>query len=188
VALTQRIWLLHISVLIIVLISFAADAQVSIENVQLPYPLDQENIDFISQSKDGIYWFGGVDGLIRFDGLEAEKLLIRDISKPGLSHDQNVQSPMFEDDEGRLWFSTASAFHCYHIRKGTFSTHLIKENGQYIRGDYRPFYVDSLRRELLLQAGDQLWRWDITDHTYQKLAGPTNAVHFTVRGNSSDNS
>ena len=164
----------------IILFPLKTLAQFSVENVQFPYPLEQEKVDFISQSKDGIYWFGGVNGLIRFDGIEARRIIIRDKNKQHISHDQNVQSSMLEDKDGKLWFSTVSAFHCFDPVSEIFTTHQIKVDGYFVREDYRHFYIDKTTGELWLQAGDQIWRWHLKTGDCKKLAGPTSAVHFNV--------
>ncbi|MBC6995476.1 histidine kinase [Neolewinella lacunae] len=154
-------------------------AQTSVTHLgrsQLPTPEEQR---FVSRTPDGFCWIGGTNGLTRFDGSVATKVLIKD-PRADILHTQNVQSPMFPDASGRLWFSTYSALHTYDPQQEAFTTLQLRHDGQLMTEEYRPFYFDDQKQELWLRAADQLWAYAVNTGSYRRLAGPTAAVHLTV--------
>ncbi len=165
--------------LLVLLSAVSVQAQTSVTHLgrtQLPVPEEQR---FVTRTPDGFYWLGGMSGLTRFDGSLATKILIKD-PEADILHTQNVQSPMFPDAAGRLWFSTYSALHAYDPKREAFTTLQLRKDGQLMTEEYRPFYFDDQKQELWLKADDQLWAFAVHTGAYRRLAGPTAAVHFTV--------
>jgi signal transduction histidine kinase/ligand-binding sensor domain-containing protein len=68
--------------------------------------LPQTTVLSIIQTRDGYLWFGTVEGLVRFNGLEFT------VFDPGNTPEltRGAISTLFEDQEGALWFGTGSSY------------------------------------------------------------------------------
>ncbi len=143
---------------------------------ELPAP---ENIAFISKSSDGFYYLGNTTGLSVFDGKVATQITIRDQTSPFI-HDQMVQSRMFEDSAGLLWFSTYTALHSYDPKQRLFQTFRIKRDGNAIQQNYHVFHLDNKADEIWLKAGNQIWSFHTINLNYRRIAGPTLGNRFRV--------
>ncbi len=67
--------------------------------------LPQNSVTAIVQSRDGRLWFGTLNGLVRFDGLQFE--VFDENNLPELGSSQIVS--LFEDPAGNLWVGTKTA-------------------------------------------------------------------------------
>jgi len=157
----------------------AIKAQYQISPLKLESPILPARMDRISESSDGFFWIGGGNGLFSVDGVSAQRIRIYD-PNAGIVHNQIVQSSMFEDSKGGLWFSTYSALHRLQLNTREVTTLQIKSNGIPLRSDYRPFHFDSTRQELWLRAGDILWAYNVNTSAYRPLSNETSAVDYTT--------
>ena len=75
-------------------------------------------IEAIYQDSEGFMWFGGANGLIRYDGYEFREIryqLDADAAKLAGESSKPVRftSDIFEDRRGRLWIATRSGIYIY---------------------------------------------------------------------------
>ena len=68
-------------------------------------PSSQNSVTSILQARDGFLWFGTLNGLVRFDGLEF--VVFDESNTPGLGSSRVVA--LFEDRKGDLWIGTETA-------------------------------------------------------------------------------
>jgi signal transduction histidine kinase/ligand-binding sensor domain-containing protein len=164
----------------LILLSSQATGQRIISHLgkeKLPAP---ERIAFVTKSSTGFYYLGNTSGLTIYDGHVAELLNINDPNSPVL-HDQMVQSRMYEDFTGLLWFSTYSALHAYNEIDRRFYTFQLTIDGQPIQENYHVFYRDPSSSKIWLKAGDYLWAFDCRTHQFERLGGPTLGYRYLVR-------
>lgn len=143
---------------------------------ELPYP---ENIAFVTRDSAGFYWFGNDNGLTCFDGGSARHIPIQSRAS-GVTHDQNVQSRMYPDRAGRLWFTTYAALHAFDPRTETFFTYQIETAKGAVTEDYRAFFYHAPRDEIWLRAGDSLYAYTISRKQHRLLGGPTRSINYAV--------
>lgn len=67
--------------------------------------LPQNTVTSIVQTRDGYLWFGTLNGLVRFDGLDFK--VFDEINTPGLESSRIHK--VFEDSQGGLWLGTETA-------------------------------------------------------------------------------
>ncbi|MDJ0841238.1 MAG: two-component regulator propeller domain-containing protein [Acidobacteriota bacterium] len=73
----------------------------SIERDRLPF---QESVTSILQDQKGFIWFGTLNGLYRYDGIEIVTYRHKRDSANGLPH--NLIFGLFEDQQGMIWINT----------------------------------------------------------------------------------
>jgi len=164
---------------LILLASFHLYGQFQVTQLGLETTVLPARMDKLSASSDGFVWLGGINGLMRIDGDMAYNVRINDPSVK-IVHDQIIQSPLIEDVEGYLWFSTYSALHRLSSISGEINTYQLKSSGIPIRKDYRPFFYDSLKNELWLRAGKILWAYDVKSGAHRPLSDETTAISYSV--------
>ena len=155
----------------------AVGAQYEAVSLQTTPPLSLSKMASASTSSDGFWWAGTGEGLFRLDGSDALQVLIDD----ELTNSQNIQSPMFEDGRGLLWFSNPEALLCYNPLFETVEAFQIEANGLPVTKDYRPFYFDPDQQELWLRAGDRLWAYQVEEHTHRPLTQASEAICYQVK-------
>ncbi|MFK8163962.1 MAG: ATP-binding protein [Lewinella sp.] len=156
-----------------------AGEQWLVKNLDKEILPSSERIAFVSNSSAGFYYFGNTTGLTVYDGFAAKMLTIKDPASPVL-HDQMVQSRMYEDATGQLWFSTYAALHAYDELSQSFRTFQITTGEQTIEENYHVFYINPLGNEVWLKAGEYLWAFDCQKQQFQRLGGPTKGYRYLV--------
>lgn len=96
---------------------------------------------FLTDSR-GFVWISSTNGLNRFDGQRTKVYKNQPEDSTSLA-DNNIQSPLFEDKNGNIWFCTYEAIHCYKRKEGNFERIWIDKNGQKIQSDYYAFHLDT---------------------------------------------
>ena len=69
--------------------------------------INEYNAFFFTDSR-GFLWISSTNGLNRFDGQRVKKYLHKQNDSTSLV-DNNIQSPLLEDDNGDIWFCTFGA-------------------------------------------------------------------------------
>ncbi len=69
------------------------------------------NTFFLTDSR-GFVWISSTNGLNRFDGQRVKIYKHIALDSTSLA-DNNIQSPLFEDKQGNIWFCTYEAIHRY---------------------------------------------------------------------------
>ena len=99
------------------------------------------NTYFLKDIK-GFTWISSINGLNRFDGVNFK--LYQNIPNDSTSlFDNNIQSPLFEDNKGNIWFATYEAIHCYRRDKDNFERFWINHNGKKVLNDYSIIHLDT---------------------------------------------
>lgn len=80
--------------------------------------LDNGEILAVYQDSFGYMWFGGFDGLIRFDGYDFEKFVKHDNDSSALQH--NTIRALVEDAGKNLWIATDGGLHRFDRDKNRF--------------------------------------------------------------------
>jgi len=128
----------------------------------------------VARDEEGFYWLGGSSGLYRFDGQQSKHYTIRGLNDT-ITHDQYVVSSGFIDEEDVLWFSTYMALHSFDPVKEEFASYQVAYGSEMLRDNYSPFFLDTIKNELLLRAGPCLWSFSIHEKTFRLLRDSTQA-------------
>ena len=98
---------------------------------------------FVTKDTRGFVWISSVRGLNRYDGSQVKTYL------PGTERDstslfgENIQSRMFEVENGDLWFTTYEGVNLYRRKTDDFwHTTFVDENGVLLTG-YHAFHLDN---------------------------------------------
>ena len=133
---------------------------------------------FIRRDSRGFVWISSIAGLYRFDGSYARRYGERD----GMVG-QNIQSNLFEDHAGRIWFNTDLALNVYHPRRDTITQKfLYNSRGDTLeQGDTKIFYFDTTSQRLWLRRDTQLcYRYTHRPSACQCLPASTIGFSFNV--------
>lgn len=117
--------------------------------------LSNRRIDFASNDSRGFTWFGSLQGLSRFDGTEL-KTILSDSRHGSDSVAWEIQSPLFEDRAGRLWFTTYVGLACYDPAKDVPFHWSLYFQGKRLEEWCQAFYLDQEEQKIWLQAGERL--------------------------------
>lgn len=132
---------------------------------------------YILKDSQGFVWISSVDGLNRYDGRVIKPYLPIDSDSLSLT-ESNIHSMFFEDKESRIWFSTSQAIQCYNRKADNFCRDYVKsKKGTIITGEYQVLYLDTLKNQLWLKVGNQLFIKSITDKNYQYYVGNFEMSH-----------
>jgi diguanylate cyclase (GGDEF)-like protein len=77
------------------------------------------SMEAIFQDKQGYMWFGGLDGLVQYDGYNFISYRNKSVDKKSLS--SNVVWDIFEDHQGVLWIATDGGLNRFDRDQGNFS-------------------------------------------------------------------
>ncbi|MBV6472678.1 MAG: hypothetical protein JPMHGGIA_00936 [Saprospiraceae bacterium] len=123
-----------------------------------------ETCGFISRSPDGLVYLGTLEDVYVYDGLAI---------RPGSmirrgSH--NIQSPFFFDGRGNVWFSCYDGLVRYDRNTRTSQKFQCRiQAGGFHNSDYYAFDFDSIRREVLLKQGTDVYRFSERDSSFKLL-------------------
>lgn len=96
---------------------------------------------FFLKDSRGFTWISSTEGLNCFDGQRA-KIYQHSVKDSSSLADNNIQSSFFEDKNGDIWFSTATAIHRYIRAKDKFERIRVEFKNQIITNDYYVFDLD----------------------------------------------
>ncbi len=103
--------------------------------------INEYNTFFFTDSR-GFIWISSTKGLNRFDGQRVKKYVHNQLDSTSLV-DNNIQSPLLEDDKGDIWFCTYEAIHCYRRSKDAFDHYWIEKDGKKVENNYFTFHLDK---------------------------------------------
>ncbi|MEO6037852.1 MAG: histidine kinase, partial [Saprospiraceae bacterium] len=128
--------------------------------------LSQSDAPFVYKDRKGLVWIGTVDGLNCFAG--GQVIVYKPVAGDTNSMLGNIlQSPIFEDKEQNLWFTTESAINCFVRRTGHFQHFFVQKDGyQLVNEQYYIFCLEQ-NQYLWVIANDDLFRFNIHTHTTQ---------------------
>lgn len=127
---------------------------------------------FIMMDSRQLVWIGSIEGVIRFDGLRFTTYQA-DRYRPGHIADDMVQSNFFEDAGGDLWFATYTAINRYRRANDRFETLRLRDRaGQLIEEGYHVFHLDRRRQQLWVQAGEEIYRLELSGPAPRYMALP----------------
>lgn len=149
------------------------DAQSSLTHTVIPTNFPTNDFtEYIKQSVDGFYWLGNSSGIYRYDGKQWTNYSIKDYASE-IEHDQVVTSVIYEDSNGRIWFTTYQALHVFDPANQVFNTFQVSFDDVVIKENYYSFYFDQERGSLLLVAGNSIFAFDIQTYEHSLLHTPT---------------
>ncbi|MEM7512086.1 MAG: hypothetical protein AAF388_14225, partial [Bacteroidota bacterium] len=132
-------------------LSFGQEVVLPLQNISAETGLTASTFNlYISRDSEHYTWISSITGLNRFDGLRNRQYLAEDSLENALA-DPIIQSPMFEDAEGNLWFNTSTAVQRYSPESGEFQ----KVNIRYDSVEFSDFLLIDLdtSRNVLLFLG-----------------------------------
>ncbi|VUD68854.1 Sensor histidine kinase RcsC [Thalassocella blandensis] len=77
------------------------------------------SVEGIAQDSEGFMWFGGLEGLVRYDGYNY--VIFRNHPDDKTSISSNVVWDIFEDSKGVLWIATDGGLNRYNRKTGDFT-------------------------------------------------------------------
>ncbi len=100
--------------------SYGQEVVLPLENISTENGLTTSKFNlYISRDSHHYTWISSISGLNRFDGLRNLQFLADD-SLENTIKDPIIQSPMFEDAQGDLWFNTSTTIYKYSQERGEF--------------------------------------------------------------------
>ncbi len=116
----------------------------------------QQYNHYIHQDKHHFVWISSLSGLNRFDGNEVLQFHSRPGDTTALA-DEGIESDFFEDEKGRVWFSTNPAIQCFDYRTGRFRSFSPKfAEGNKNSLAYQVLYYDEKEKRFWLVYEDKL--------------------------------
>ncbi len=109
----------------------------------------------ILQDSEGFMWFGGQDGLARYDGYEFEHFTHSDSDDSTISH--NAVWDIVEDDNNQLWIATDSGIDLFDRDTNTFTNFAMSS------------HQETLVRHIAIGQSGNLW-----------LGTPIGLVQFNI--------
>ncbi len=105
----RRYYAIAVAMLFITMLSFTASAEVATGSIQFLRVLNEQgysvgSVEAIYQDKYGYLWFGGLEGLVRYDGYNF--INYRNAPNNERSISSNVVWDIREDKQGKLWVAT----------------------------------------------------------------------------------
>lgn len=127
-------------------------------------PPAKEYNDFVYQDSAGFFWIGSLEGWFRTDGTDFKQYAPVVTGEEGF--DSYVQSTLYPDKDGGLWYTGFNGLHRIDVAAGTFDSYRIP-NGP--RDGYRAFHLDDDNGELWLRASDSLYIFQFKNHSFRSL-------------------
>ena len=139
--------------LLLPLSTIAADypEKMIFQNIMAEQDIGLGEVEAFTQDKDGFMWFGGRNGLLRYDAYEFKKIMIeadkKDKSSP---RDVSQTSDLYIDSKDRLWVGTRWGLYLYSPEREEL-TRLYPKSGAQVN-----FNQGNYNRILELANGDML--------------------------------
>lgn len=119
------------------------------------------SVETIHQDQQGYMWFGGLDGLVRYDGYNWAAYRHDPLDPHSIS--SNVIWDIFEDSQGIMWVATDVGLNHFDRATGRFSAHRFYENNsQTIVSDYTRSIAEDAEGNLWIATFGGLARLDKT--------------------------
>ncbi|WP_421799238.1 ligand-binding sensor domain-containing protein [Haliscomenobacter sp.] len=120
--------------------------------------LEDSKTVFVYKDSRGFTWIGTLGSLYRFDGSE----VLAYGSAKGVT-ESYLQSSMFEDKRGNLWFCTFDKLFCYERQRDTCLTFggFKEKNGVETIADYGLIHLDK-QDQLWVTAGGNVFRLNLS--------------------------
>jgi len=155
-------------VLISILSLFKTISSAQPNDSTLLSPPYHEFNSFVSQDYLGFLWISSGNGLYRHDGTKATFYPVKDVSQPK-TYNQIIQSNMFTDESGKMWFTTYDGLHNFDIESDCFNSRQIKLNGQWIDNNYQIIAIEKQFDKLWLCLDDKFGQFDIKTGSFSVL-------------------
>ena len=140
--------------------------------------LDYKFNSFLNRSHDGHLWISSADGWNRLSDLENTAFKLNDVE--GLNG-SIIQSGLFEDDYGSMWFSTYEYLVQYGQDNGRFRSYQFKLDERLQTKEYHLFYYDTINEELWLNVSGNIFIVSIQNpKNYRSLSFKTRGRRFLV--------
>lgn len=140
--------------------------------LQLVVPEGHAYNTFVSQDPAGFIWISSLEGWYKYDGQTLVQYLIEN-EKDTTSYSQIIQSQMFDDGRGGLWFSTYDGLHRFEYDTEAFQSTRLRDLSGFVKTKYHPFYIH--KNKLWLYAGEHIWQYDVQTKKYL-------AIPFALHG------
>lgn len=126
--------------------------------------LEDTKIVFVHKDSRGFSWIGTLGSLYRFDGSE----VLTYGPEKGVD-EPYLQSSMFEDKRGNLWFCTYNKLFCYERLRDTCLSFggFREKNGAETIADYGLIHLDK-QDQLWVTAGGNIFRLNLSQTLKQK--------------------
>lgn len=126
--------------------------------------LEDTKIVFVFKDSRGFSWIGTLGSLYRFDGSE----VLTYGPKKGVD-EPYLQSKMFEDKRGNLWFCTYNKLFCYERLRDTCLSFggFREKNGAETLADYGLIHLDK-QDQLWVTAGGNIFRLNLSQTLKRK--------------------
>ncbi len=123
---------------------------------------------FFSQDSRGFIWVGSTKGLNRLDGTNIKQYTYSKEDSTSLP-ELLIQSPMYEDKNADLWFSSMHYLCRYNRIKDNFSTKKIYYKGKLLEGEQRIFFYERPTHSLFLKIANHLYIYHIQTEKTTRL-------------------
>ncbi|MEM6320555.1 MAG: two-component regulator propeller domain-containing protein [Bacteroidota bacterium] len=137
--------------------------------------LSQSTVKCIQQDTLGFLWFGTINGLNRFDGLQFKSYYAD--SKDSTSLTSSNVTALFEDSRGNFWVGTAAGLNLLHRATDHFQrfTHL-QSNLNSLPNNYVQDIFEDKSGNLWIATKGGLCRYDFSSHQFKNyLSGQPNS-------------
>ena len=117
VELTMKLWLLFLSLCFCSVLSGQISGPLLFERID---GLSQNTVFSITKDKQGFLWIGTADGLNRYDGVEIKVFKPSLENKTGVYKNGIIRTPLVEDAQEQIWFSSGAGIYVYKKRQDVF--------------------------------------------------------------------
>lgn len=133
------------------------DLTLSFQRLSVAQGLSSQQYNhYLRQDSRHFVWISSLNGLNRFDGNEVRQFHSTPGDSTGLA-DEGIESDFFEDEEGRVWFSTNPAIQCFDYRTGKFKSYSPKfAEGNENTLAYQLLYYDEKQKQFWLIYNDRV--------------------------------
>ncbi len=120
---------------------------------------------YITKDSRGFVWISSLNGLNRYDGSQIRQFTVG--NSPKDIKGNYVQSKMFEDKRGNLYFTTYDGgINCYLRKTDTFEVWALPDsNGVQVTG-YHAVYLDRHNQLWVLVDNKAVYQFDIGSHRF----------------------
>ncbi len=132
---------------------------------------------YITRDSRGFVWISSQNGLNRYDGNQIRQY------ETGISPSdikgQFVQSKMFEDEQGNLYFTTYDGgINCYQRATDSFENWLLfPDSNKHLTG-YHAFHLDKNNKLWVLVNNTEVYHFDLKTHRTKHLYSTPFETHF----------